>query len=84
MQNRRQILSQIACGMAAAALPFGARADALDSAKILAGFAPGGTIDRITELTEVISQLAPSIVAIQETVHELRERLRREDGPVTR
>ena len=35
--------------------------------------APGGPIERISELTDVIGQLAPSIVAIQETVHELRD-----------
>ncbi|MGW0039351.1 hypothetical protein [Gordonia sp. NPDC003376] len=33
--------------------------------------APGGPLDRITELTEVIGQLAPSLVAMQDTVHEL-------------
>ena len=55
MQNRRQILSQIVCGMAASALPFAAKADTLESAKILAGFAPGGTID--TEARRVANRL---------------------------
>ncbi|WP_238420115.1 hypothetical protein [Gordonia sp. 'Campus'] len=35
--------------------------------------APGGPLDRITELTEVIGQLGPSLIAMQETVHELAD-----------
>ena len=35
--------------------------------------APGGPLDRITELTEVIGDLAPSLVTMQDTVHELAE-----------
>lgn len=47
MQNRRQHLSQLAWGLAASALPWAARAQTLETAKILAGFAPGGTIDTV-------------------------------------
>lgn len=35
--------------------------------------APDGPLDRITELTEVIGQLAPNLLAMQDTVHELAE-----------
>lgn len=35
--------------------------------------APNGPLDRITELTEVIGQLAPNLLAMQDTVHELAE-----------
>ncbi|MGW6032583.1 hypothetical protein ACWFOS_02920 [Gordonia terrae] len=35
--------------------------------------APGGPLDRITELTEVIGQLGPTLITMQETVHELAE-----------
>ncbi|MBD0023033.1 hypothetical protein GII33_15650 [Gordonia pseudamarae] len=33
--------------------------------------APGGPLDRIAELTEMIGQLAPTLIAMQDTVHEL-------------
>ena len=33
----------------------------------------GGPLDRISELTEVIGQLGPNLLAMQETVHELAE-----------
>ncbi|MCZ0914030.1 MULTISPECIES: hypothetical protein [Gordonia] len=35
--------------------------------------APGGPLDRFTELTEVMGQLAPNLIAMQDTVHELAE-----------
>jgi len=35
--------------------------------------APGGPLDRIAELTEMIGQLAPTLIAMQDTVHELSE-----------
>ena len=35
--------------------------------------APGGPLDLITQLTEVISELAPNLLAMQDTVHELAE-----------
>lgn len=44
--KRRELL-QIALGAAATALPLVARAQGLETAKILAGFAPGGTVDTL-------------------------------------
>lgn len=35
--------------------------------------APGGPLDRVTELTETITQLAPALIAMQDTVKDLRE-----------
>ncbi|MBN9628247.1 MAG: twin-arginine translocation pathway signal protein [Acidovorax sp. SCN 65-28] len=58
MQTRRQLISQMAWGLAATAVPFAARANTLESAKIIAGFAPGGTID--TEARRVAARLTGS------------------------
>eukprot|EP01030_Chromulinospumella_sphaerica_P009375 gene9375-9186_t len=55
MKTRRQLISQMAWGLAATAVPFAARANTLESAKIIAGFAPGGTID--TEARRVAAHL---------------------------
>lgn len=58
MQNRRQLLSLIGWGAAASALPLAARAQGFDTARIIAGFAPGGTID--TEARRVAARLSGS------------------------
>lgn len=55
MQTRRQLISQMAWGLATTAVPLAARATTLESAKIIAGFAPGGTID--TEARRVAARL---------------------------
>ncbi|WCM93735.1 Bug family tripartite tricarboxylate transporter substrate binding protein [Acidovorax sp. NCPPB 2350] len=56
MPTRRQLMSRLAWGWAASAVPLGAWADPLESARIIAGFAPGGTID--TEARRVAGRLA--------------------------
>lgn len=55
MKTRRQLISQMAWGMAGTALPFAASANPLETAKIIAGFAPGGTID--TQARRVATRL---------------------------
>lgn len=56
MQTRRQLFRHLAYGAAAASVPFAIQAQTLESAKIIAGFAPGGTID--TEARRVATRLA--------------------------
>ena len=45
MQTRRRFLSAAAAGIAGAALPFTARAQGFENARIIVGFPPGGTTD---------------------------------------
>lgn len=47
MNFQRRELLQLALGAAATTLPLIGRAQGLDTAKILAGFAPGGTVDTL-------------------------------------
>lgn len=58
MYNRRQLLASLGWGAATAALPFAASAQGFESARIIAGFAPGGTID--TEARRVAARLSGS------------------------
>ena len=45
MQTRRKFIAAAAAGLAAGALPFRARAQGLETARIIVGFPPGGTTD---------------------------------------
>lgn len=58
MQSRRQLISQFAWGVAASAIPLGAQAETFENARIIAGFAPGGTID--AEARRIASRLSGS------------------------
>lgn len=45
MQTRRKFLGAAAAGLLGGSLPFAARAQSIDSARIIIGFPPGGTTD---------------------------------------
>lgn len=64
MFNQRRQLLQIALGAVAATLPLVGRAQGLDTAKILAGFAAGGTVDTLARrvATKINGSYARAVV----------------------
>ena len=58
MQTNRRELMQLALGAVAASLPLMGHAQSIETAKVLAGFAPGGTVDTLAR--RVATKLAGS------------------------